>query len=81
MEKIKRFLDSLPDDYNVIITSDHGGHGTDLPEDMTIPVIAFGSEFEAREIRKKINIFDIAPTITKLFKVSPDGDWEGKSII
>ena len=36
-------------DYDVILTADHGGHdrihGTELPEDMTIPVLMQGPDF------------------------------------
>jgi len=82
---IQRVVDTLDDDYTVIITSDHGGHdrthGTILPEDMTIPVIIYGKDIEAGECSGEANIKDIAPTITKLFGIEPDDDWEGKSLI
>ena len=84
-ENINRVVDSLGDDYTVIITADHGGHdrthGTTLPEDMTIPVIIYGKDFAPGETFEGANIKDIAPTITKLLGVEPDEEWEGKSLI
>lgn len=73
----------LPEEYQVIVTADHGGHdrihGNDIPEDMTIPVLAYGSCFEGRGELENINIKDIAPTVAALLGVEPDRDWEGKS--
>ena len=56
-------------------------HGTDLPEDMTIPIIINGENFEAGKVLKNVNIKDIAPTVTKLLDAEPDDEWEGKSIL
>lgn len=82
---IKMVMSSLPEDYTVIITADHGGHdrlhGTDLSEDMTIPIIINGENFEAGRVLKNANIKDIAPTVTKLLDSEPDDEWEGKSIL
>ena len=82
---IERVTESLGDDYTVIITADHGGHdrthGTDMPEDMTIPVIVYGKDIEAGDAFAGVNIKDIAPTVTGLLGVEPDPEWEGKSIL
>ena len=82
---IERVIQSLDDDYTVIITADHGGHdrmhGTELPEDMTIPVIMYGKNIQEGECFEGANIKDIAPTIAKLLRVEPDAEWEGKSLI
>jgi phosphopentomutase len=84
-ENINRVVDSIGDDYTVIITADHGGHdrthGTDLPEDMLIPVIMYGKDIEPGEAFEGANIKDLAPTVTKLLGVEPDEEWEGKSLI
>lgn len=41
-----RVLDAMPADATIVVQADHGGHermhGTDMPEDMTIPWIAAG---------------------------------------
>ena len=51
-------------------TADHGGHdrthGTDSPEDMTIPFIIKGKDFKAGEKLENVSIKDIAPTVAKL---------------
>lgn len=42
-------------------------HGTEAPEDMTIPIIITGRGVEAGRVLQNANIKDIAPTIVKLF--------------
>lgn len=82
-QNIEKIVSSLHDDYTVFITADHGGHdrthGTELPEDMTTPLIITGSrmDFDLSDV----NIKDIAPTITNLLGVSSDVEWEGKSLL
>ena len=84
-DNIKRLIDSLNGEYTFIITADHGGHdrmhGTDMPEDMTIPLIVVGKDFEAGKTIENANIKDIAPTVTKLLGVENPPEWEGKSLI
>ena len=84
-ENIERVLAILPEDYTVILTADHGGHGrmhgTDLPEDMTIPMAVIGKDFEQGRDLGFANIKDIAPTVVKLLNVEPDDEWEGKSLL
>jgi predicted AlkP superfamily pyrophosphatase or phosphodiesterase len=83
-DDIDNILKGLPEDCTVIITADHGGHdrihGYDLPEDMTIPMIAIGPDFAPGSSLDGANIKDIAPTVVKLLGVEPDEDWEGKSL-
>ena len=82
---IDKVIEALPEDYTVIITADHGGHdrthGTEMPEDMIIPIIALGKNFMPGEKFENANLKDIAPTITKLLEVEPDREWEGRSLI
>lgn len=82
---IEKIITSLGDEYTYIITADHGGHdrthGSDMPEDMIIPVIINSKGIEKGEINRKVNIMDIAPTITKLLGVDPDVEWEGSAIL
>lgn len=84
-KNIKRVLEVLPEDFTVIMTADHGGHdrmhGTDMPEDMTIPVMIRGKDFPAGKELENVNIKDIAPTIAKLLDTTPDEAWEGKSLL
>ena len=83
-ECIEIVKNSLPDDYVLIVTADHGGHdrghGSDMPEDMTIPVIINGKDIAPGEL-DAANIIDLAPTAAKLAGVQPDRDWEGKSLL
>lgn len=83
--QIQRVVDALGDDYTVIITADHGGHdrthGTELPEDMIIPMIVLGKDIKAGEAFEGANIKDIPPTVVKLLGVEPDPEWEGRSLL
>lgn len=84
-EDIHRIVDALSNDYTIIVTADHGGHerthGTELPEDMTIPMMILGKDFPAGKMNKSINIKDIAPTVVKLLGLEPEEEWEGQSIL
>lgn len=81
---LKNVIENIPEEYTIIITADHGGHdrchGTDMPEDMTIPVIIKSKEYPVGEINKAVSIKDLAPTITKLLNITPDKEWEGSAI-
>ncbi|MBR3704990.1 MAG: alkaline phosphatase family protein [Oscillospiraceae bacterium] len=83
--EIDRILNALPSGYNVIILADHGGHdrihGTDCPEDMTIPLIIRGEGFTAGSTLEHASILDIAPTVANLLNIAPDHEWEGKSLL
>ena len=80
-DSIAKVCENACDDDLVIITADHGGHdrghGSDSPEDMTIPIIFYNRSFERGAI-KEANIIDIAPTVASTLGVLPDMDWEGK---
>ena len=82
--QIERILAQLPEDYTVIVTADHGGHdrihGTDLPEDMTIPLFAMGPDFTPGQQLENVSILDIAPTVAKLLGAEPADEWEGKCL-
>lgn len=82
---VKRVRESIPAEYNVIVTADHGGHdrhhGSDCPEDMTIPLIMNGPAFEKGKRLPGACILDIAPTIAKLTGAAPAREWEGRSLV
>ncbi|MFA7636207.1 MAG: alkaline phosphatase family protein [Monoglobales bacterium] len=84
-DNIDRIIDALPEDYTVIITADHGGHdrmhGTDMKEDMTIPLLIMGKDFKPGSVLENVSIKDIAPTVSSILGVFPDPEWEGKSLI
>lgn len=81
----KRIIDEFSDEYTVIITADHGGHdrghGTDMPEDMTIPQFYIGKLFKPGEELKNVSILDTAPTIADVMSISVPREWEGKSLV
>jgi len=82
---IEQIFDAFSGDYTIMVTADHGGHdrshGTEIPEDMLIPLIISGKRFEAQELPETVSILDIAPTVAALLGVQTDPDWEGKSLI
>ncbi len=87
---IERLLRAL-DDAGVaarallIVTADHGGsgiaHGTNRPEDMTIPWMAFGGA--ARRgvvVERRVVVFDTAATVLEALGVPIPGDWQGAPV-
>lgn len=76
-------MDMLPKSL-IILTSDHGGHGkghgTALPQDMTIPWVLWGPVIKGGyQIKEPVEIYDTAPTA--LFVLGLEiPDWDGKSI-
>lgn len=70
-------------EYTILITADHGGHdrihGTNMPEDMTIPLFIAGGK--ARVFAKHPTILDIAPTIVKILGVPSCDEWEGHALL
>ncbi len=81
---IERIYHALPEGYTLITTADHGGHdrghGSNMPEDMTIPICFYGPAFAADTEIKNVSIKDIAPTIAKLLGVPNAKEWEGKAL-
>lgn len=85
VDNIRRVLETCGNEYTVIVTADHGGHdrthGTDMPEDTTIPMFYFGKQFESGKRFSGGSILDIAPTIADIMGVSCAHEWEGTSIL
>ena len=81
---ISKLYEKLPDDYVIIVTADHGGHdrthGTELDEDMIIPIMVLSKKEQVHLDFKDASIKDIAPTVVSLLEVQPDEEWEGKSL-
>jgi len=82
---VRRVVEAAGDEYTVIVTADHGGHdrahGTEMKEDMTIPMFFLGEEFEAGRAIENVSILDLAPTIAKIMGVPAAREWEGKALI
>jgi predicted AlkP superfamily pyrophosphatase or phosphodiesterase len=79
----KRVIDRFADEYSIIIMADHGGHdrshGTEMPEDITIPFFYIGMRFPKGAEMERGTLLDIAPTIADLMGVLPADEWEGES--
>ncbi len=78
-------LNALSSDDTVLVISDHGGHdrthGTEMPEDMTIPWFIAGPGIRrGYEIAAPVSLLDVAPTLAQLLDVAPHPDWEGRFI-
>ena len=78
-------LRGLPVEAHVVLQADHGGHdqehGTDLPEDMTIPWMVNGPTVRRNhQLSSEVTLLDTAPTIARLLGVQPPAEWEGRCI-
>lgn len=65
----------------IIVTADHGGHdfihGSSLPEDMTIPWIAFGAGIQPASLTGKITTTDTAATAAFALNLPIPEEWDG----
>ncbi|MBI3959803.1 MAG: alkaline phosphatase family protein [Chloroflexi bacterium] len=78
-------LAALTPEDTVLLHSDHGGHdrthGTDLPEDMTIPWMIAGPGIrQGYAIQSPISLLDSAPTLARVLGVAAHPHWEGRCI-
>jgi arylsulfatase A-like enzyme len=76
---------ALPVGASLIVHADHGGHerthGSDSPEDMTIPWLACGPSIrEGHTIAAPVSLLDTAPTIARLLGIEPAPEWEGRAV-
>lgn len=85
IDNARRVIERFGDEYSILIMADHGGHdrthGSELAEDMTIPLFFRGKAFVPGEIERPLSLLDIAPTIAHLMGLKPEKEWEGKSLI
>ena len=82
---LEQVLSAIPSDTTVLTMSDHGGHfrfhGTDLPEDMTVPFFALGPGIAAgKQLQDAMSLLEVAPTVAKLLGVPAVGAWEGRAV-
>ena len=80
-----RLLAALPADAAILVQADHGGHdydhGTDLPEDMTIPWMVAGPEIKQNyEIQTQVTLLDTAPTLAHILGFESHPQWQGRCI-
>ena len=82
---VQKVWEAYGDTHAILVTADHGGHdrthGTDLPEDMTIPMFFLGKPFTPGEQLENVSILDLAPTIADLMGVPAAEEWEGRSLL
>ena len=68
----------------IIITSDHGGHdtthGTESPEDMTIPWIISGPRVQPGQIATQVYTMDTAATIAYVLGLPIPPEWDGAPV-
>lgn len=84
-ENLEKLVHSLPPEYTIVITADHGGHarthGLDIPEDMTIPIGFCGPLWEKGKKLENVRLIDIAPTIATMLGCEIPADWDGSSLL
>ena len=85
IDNVKRVIEKFGDRYSVILMADHGGHdrshGSEMAEDMTIPLFFYGKDFAPGEIEKPLSLLNVAPTIAHLMGIEPEKEWEGVSVL
>ena len=85
LDCVKKVREAVGDTYDVILLADHGGHdrthGTEMAEDMTIPLLLLGPDFEEGASLPAASLKDVAPTVAKLLGVPPVAEWEGRSLL
>ncbi len=72
--------------FSLIVTADHGGHGTnhgsDDPRDVTIPWIAWGRGVKPGVLTAStVRTMDTAATVLWLLAVDEPADWAGQPVI
>ena len=82
---VGRLLAAHPREGHVVLHSDHGGHdwthGTDEPEDMTIPWILSGPGVRSgATIESPVSLLDSAPTVAHLLGLPAPLEWEGRVV-
>jgi hypothetical protein len=80
-----RLLEALPPEAHILLQADHGGfertHGTDLPENMTIPWMLAGPGVrQGYAINSPVTLLDTAPTLAYLLGLRPHSQWEGRFV-
>ncbi len=79
-------LDVMTADDTMLVEADHGGHdrmhGTNSPEDMTIPWMVWGRGIrQGHLVEQPVTLLDTAPTVAALLpNVKPAPQWEGRVI-
>ena len=71
--------------FSLIVTADHGGHGTnrgsDDPRDVTIPWIAWGKGVKPGMLSQTVTTMDTAATVLWLLGLAEPADWAGVPVV
>lgn len=75
----------LRDQYTILVQADHGGHntdhGTEMPEDMTIPWMINGTPIkQGYQVQSPVSILDTPVTLAHLMGLEIPALWEGKVV-
>ena len=85
LDCVKKVIEQTDGEYTVIVTADHGGKGRGhgymppIEEDLTIPILFYGKNFEKGKAIDNVSILDIAPTVVDVMGVPKAKEWEGVS--
>lgn len=84
-QALATLIGGLPKDAILLLQSDHGGHdrshGTEMPEDMTIPWLVSGPGIKrGYKIDRPVSLLDTAPTLAHFLGIAPNKDWEGRFV-
>ncbi len=79
-----RLVEAFPPEGLLVVLADHGGHayghGSDKPEDLTIPILFYGKDITPGEISAPVSILDVAPTIAAYAGLHAPEAWTGTAI-
>jgi len=75
----------LTDETLIIITADHGGHlsehGSDMPEDMTIPFIIAGPGVQSGAVLGDVSVMDTAATVLWALGIDAPQGMTGRALL
>jgi predicted AlkP superfamily pyrophosphatase or phosphodiesterase len=79
---IGHIMATLPEDTHYFVMADHGGHerthGTELVEDMRIPIMAKGPGIQHKpDLEAEVSIMDVAPSILQILDIPQPKEWMG----
>lgn len=79
-------IEAHPTEGHLLLHSDHGGHdwthGTEEPEDMTIPWVITGpGVLPGHAICSEVSLLDTAPTVAHLLGLPAPPEWEGAFVL
>jgi arylsulfatase A-like enzyme len=90
-EAVSAFLDDLPQNAAVVLTSDHGeglgehgawSHGPSLFEEaLAVPLMARGPGVVAGDVVEPAQLLDLAPTLLEMVGRGPVDDFVGRSLL